>query len=105
MVNIGLKVARRSRIAPLWDAENAGKPEIFGVNKSFSKRLKFAENSQRIRLECGPKPELPLQPCLLACISGEIRTAARRSPRIGPVRKRQGYGLASCFFCSGLHSG
>src|ERR1700760_3366265 len=71
-------------------AKTQVKPDVFNINKSFSKRFKFAENFERIRFECAQKPELPLQACLLACVMRRNRTAAQRRPKTAPEWKRTG---------------
>jgi hypothetical protein len=38
---------------------------VRSVNDPLSKPFEFSENSRRIRIECGQKPERGLQACLL----------------------------------------
>jgi hypothetical protein len=66
MVNVALK-RRAARPPPRYGTVQIQRKYGFpSVNKSFSKRFKFAENSRRIRFECAQKREQPLQSRLLA---------------------------------------
>ena len=82
MVNSGLRAAIVSRKASHVASIARVNPGVSSVNQFLSKPVEFSENSDCIRLECGPCRKSAVQACLLAYPVRQRNNGRKRPMRI-----------------------